>query len=311
MSNNDSNATTTTTATNGRTLPLATAARTLAATPELASFDWIILNSSAGKDSMAMLAATVAECDRQGVDRARLVVAHCDLGRMEWTGTLELAAAQAERFGLRFEVVSRDRDLLEQVLDRHASLTRRNKVAAPWPSKTTQYCTSDQKTSQVHKLMTRLGRESKAAGLTRAVRILSCLGLRAAESSSRSKRAAFEVEKKPTGKGTRKQVWRWLPIFTWTVADVWAEIHASPIADLIHRAYTEHKMPRLSCVFCIFASPNGLMASGAANPELLNEYIAVEEATGYTFRSGLSLASIRDRLAAGEVAGPITTWEDY
>ena len=58
---------------------------------ELTRYDWIIINSSAGKDSQAMLDFVVEQAKLQGVELSHLVVVHCDLGRVEWKGTKELA----------------------------------------------------------------------------------------------------------------------------------------------------------------------------------------------------------------------------
>ena len=99
-------------------------------TPDLAAYDLILVNSSAGKDSQAMLTHLVALADAAGVPRARLVVVHADLGRVEWEGTRELAAEQAAHYGLRFEVVTREKgDLLDQIEQR-----------GMFPSSTARYC---------------------------------------------------------------------------------------------------------------------------------------------------------------------------
>src|ERR1700685_395219 len=52
--------------------------------PPLQRFRWILINSSAGKDSQAMLDVVVEKADRARVPRERLVVVHADLGRGEW-----------------------------------------------------------------------------------------------------------------------------------------------------------------------------------------------------------------------------------
>lgn len=74
--------------------------------PNLRDYDWIVVSSSAGKDSQAMLDYVVRLADRAGM-KDRVVVVHADLGRVEWEGTGELAAEQAAAYGVRFEVVSR------------------------------------------------------------------------------------------------------------------------------------------------------------------------------------------------------------
>src|SRR3982750_1979280 len=88
-------------------------------TPDLRAFRWIVLNSSAGKDSQCMLDVVVERCDRAGVPRSRLVVAHADLGRVEWPGTRALAEEQARHYGLPFEAVRRRQgDLLDHIARR-------------------------------------------------------------------------------------------------------------------------------------------------------------------------------------------------
>jgi predicted phosphoadenosine phosphosulfate sulfurtransferase len=43
----------------------------MATAPDLTSYDWLVINSSAGKDSQAMLDFVVSLADEQGVARAR------------------------------------------------------------------------------------------------------------------------------------------------------------------------------------------------------------------------------------------------
>ncbi len=241
---------------------------------DLTSYHWIVVNSSAGKDSQAMLGAVVREARSQGVDLGRVVVVHADLGRVEWEGTKELARAQAQRYGLRFEVVHRDQDLLDQIVER-----------GMFPDSQNRYCTSDQKTAQVHKLFTRLARETGGKG----VRILSCLGIRAQESPARAKKNPFETEKKPSNK--TKTVHRWLLIFHWTVEDVWNEIRTGETSDLAHHAYASG-MTRLSCCFCVFASKGDLAISARENRNVLAEYARAENLIGHTFTSSTSIQEL-------------------
>ena len=243
-------------------------------TPDLTAFDVILVNSSAGKDSQAMLDELVRLADAAGV-RDRMVVVHCDLGRVEWQGTRELAEEQAAHYGLRFEVVSRPQgDLLAQI-----------EARGMFPSSTARYCTSDQKTGQVKVLMTRLVNE---LALDRPVRILNCLGIRAQESPARAKKVALGPDKAATTKTTR-HVTRWLPIFDWTEEQVWARIHETGVR--YHWAY-DAGMPRLSCCFCVLASRSSLVRAAQLNPELAREYRAVEVRIGHTIQAGTSMADI-------------------
>ena len=258
----------------------------MTATPDLLSYDWILVNSSAGKDSQAMMDLLVEQCDAAGVPRARLVVVHCDLGRVEWAGTRELAERQAAHYGLRCEVVSRPQgDLLAQVEQR-----------GMWPSSTARYCTSDHKRGQVARLLTQLAAESRAAGIVaRPARILSCMGLRADESPARAKKPAMTRDAKASN--GRREVDTWLPIHSWTTEQVWTRIRASGVES--HRAY-QLGMKRLSCVFCIFAPRAALLLAGEHNRPLLDAYVEVEQKIGHTFRKSLPIVQVREALDRGE-----------
>ena len=255
-------------------------ATTAAPGVDLTSYDVVLVNSSAGKDSQAMLDYLVELADAQGVSRRRLVVVHADLGRVEWAGTRELAERQARHYGLRFEVVRREQDLLDQV-----------EARGLWPSSTARYCTSDHKRDQVAKLLTRLAAEATNPGgraFGRQARILNCQGIRAQESPERAKRAPFGVDKRASN--GRRHVDLWLPIFAWSVEQVWARIKASGVES--HQAYALG-MSRLSCCFCVFASRRDLETAAQHNPDLFQAYCDVEARIGHTFRKDLPIRSLR------------------
>lgn len=261
-------------------------------TPDLTMYDWIVVSSSAGKDSQAMLDYVIEQADLAGADRDRIVVVHSDLGRCEWKGTGELAAEQAAHYGVRFEVVRRvQNDLLDQAAAR-----------GMWPSSKQRYCTSDHKRGPILTVLTKLAAEKKHLG--RPVRILQCIGLRGEESSTRAKLATFERNLRATN--GRKTVDDWLPIHSWTLGQVWTRIRASGVRH--HYAY-DLGMPRLSCCFCIFAPKAALLLAGKHNPELLQQYVDVEQRIGHTFKVGMSLASIAAELAAGVAADAVTDWK--
>lgn len=109
--------------------------------PDLTSYRWIVVSSSAGKDSQAMLDFVVERCDKARVPHSRLVVAHADLGRVEWPGTKELAEEQARHYGLAFHAIKRPQgDLLRHIEKR-----------GMFPSPTSRYCTSDHLCGGPHK----------------------------------------------------------------------------------------------------------------------------------------------------------------
>lgn len=281
----------------------------------LQEYDWILVNSSGGKDSQAMLDLVVELANLAGVTD-RLVVVHCDLGRVEWSGTRELAARQAAHYGLRFEVVSRPQgDLLTHVESRKM-----------WPSSTARYCTSDHKRGQVRTLMTRLAGEWRAAETKtmqystavpfqtgqlvkvpphRPCLILNCMGMRADESPARAKLVPFTKATRPGESNSRREIHTWLPLHGWTTSQVWERIRRSGVPH--HRAY-DLGMKRLSCCFCIFAPESALMIAGEHNRELLSEYVRVETKIGHAFRGSKTkkfhLRVIQERLEAGERVAP-------
>lgn len=261
----------------------------------LKDYDVLLVNSSAGKDSQAMLDLVVELADQADVID-RVVVVHADLGRVEWQGTRALAEEQARHYGVRFEVVRRTQnDLLDHV-----------KARGRWPGMgPTRYCTSDHKRGPVRTLMTRLVRELDEMSWRkgRPVRILNCMGMRAAESPARAKMRGFEHDK--ASSNSRRHVDKWLPIHAWTEADVWQRIRESGVRH--HPAY-DLGMPRLSCVFCIYAPRDALMLAGQHNPELLSEYVSVERLIRHKFKADLAIEEIQDALARGERAERPADW---
>lgn len=268
--------------------------------PDLSSYDAIMVSSSAGKDSQAMLDYVVKLADAAGV-RDRLLVVHADLGRVEWLGTKELAAEHAAHYGLPFHVVAKAEfggDLLNYVEARTAKLRaedKRDKKGAParaWPMVGMCNGTSDFKTAQIAKLATKLARQLKNQ-LGRVPRILDCVGLAKHESAGRDKRLskleakngyAFKVVR-----DNRNQVFhKWYPLANWSELDVWKRI--AQAGTKYHFAY-DLGMSRLSCAFCIAASDKDLRIAAQHNVELAKVYLAVEKTAG-SFKQTKTLASI-------------------
>jgi 3'-phosphoadenosine 5'-phosphosulfate sulfotransferase (PAPS reductase)/FAD synthetase len=246
--------------------------------PDLARYHWIVLNSSAGKDSQAMLDVVVERADRAGVPCRRLLVAHADLGRVEWPGTRALAEEQARHYGLDFVAVSRPQgDLLEHIAHR-----------GMFPSPAARYCTSAHKRDQILKIFTRLADRTRRDGAA-VCSILNCLGMRAEESPARARRRPFAPN--PLASNGRRWVDDWLPLHAWTTAQVWDRIRASGVRP--PPAY-DLGLPRRSA----------LLLAGKHNPE----YVGVERAIGHRFRVELSLAETQEAIARGEQPGRVPDW---
>lgn len=257
--------------------------------PQLHDYTWIVVHSSAGKDSQTALRRTLLECARQGYPFNQVVVSHQDLGRMEWAGTRELAQRQAAHYGLRFEVTRyRNKDGVE--LDLLDYVRKRGK----WPDSDNRFCTSEFKRGPGNRLLTMLSKERPGS-------ILQVFGFRADESPARKRKPVFEQDKRAsTGV---KPVFNWLPIHEWTVGQVWEDIRLSGVPW--HPAY-DLGMKRLSCCFCVFAPRNALLLSGKANPELLDTYCAMEAEIGHTFQNGRSLSDVREAIHNDETPGEDT-----
>lgn len=253
---------------------------------DLASYDFIVVSTSAGKDSQAMLDEVVRQADALGIgDRIRAV--HVDLGRVEWQGTKELAIEQGKHYALTVDVVRKidtersPADLLDRVEKR-----------GMWPSSAARFCTSDYKRTPVRKYFTALAREWRAeTDESRPCRILNCMGLRAQESPARAKRPSFTLggTRRDLPSNSRQHVDEWLPIHEWTDEQVWTRIKRSGVPH--HWAYDEG-MPRLSCSFCVLASESALVRAAQLRPDLAAEYARVEERIGHTFQNGRSMADI-------------------
>ena len=265
---------------------------------DLAAWDVITINTSAGKDSLAMLIEMTRLAIAQGAFH-KLHVVHCAFPE-EWAGTEELARKQATLLGLgdRFYVQTNDTPTGKD------GLLARIEKRGQWPARGTQYCTSEFKVGPANKRITKLTRGLRAE-LGRTVLVLNCMGVRAAESKAREKKPAF-VFAAGRSSGVRS-VFTFNPIFDWSVERVWSVINASGLPS--HPAYALG-MPRLSCMFCVFASKDALMIAGQKDPKMLADYVAAEERMGHSFRDGFKIASVKAALDAGETPNlPIKTWE--
>ncbi|MGP3750047.1 phosphoadenosine phosphosulfate reductase domain-containing protein [Streptomyces sp. IBSNAI001] len=265
--------------------------------------DWVLLNSSGGKDSQAMKSHVVSLAAAAGALH-KVVVVHADLADIEWEGTASLAREQAFMLNVpRFEVVQAQGDLLARVAARYAKLKAKalaegKPVAPAWPSASARWCTSDLKRGPIRRLMTRLTDERRH--LHRPVRILNCLGQRAAESPHRQKLAPVEIDR-PASNGKR-HITTWRPIHHWSDRAVWLEIARSALP--YHEAY-DWGMSRLSCSFCVLGCESDLVIAARRRPDKAAEYAAMETAVERDFKAKLSMREIIARAAALEAESPL------
>ena len=260
---------------------------------DLREWDLILVNSSAGKDSQVTL-HVIATAAREAGVLERVHVVHCTFPE-EWAGTEDLARDQALRYipAERFHVVRN----LAPSNNGTGSLLERIRNRGQWPDSKTRFCTSDFKRDPVAKLIRNL--------TPNGGRVLNCLGIRSAESPARSKKNPFKRDERTSSR--TREVFTWFPIFDYSLADVWSTIKASGVP--YHRAY-DAGLPRLSCVFCVFAPKSALILAGRLNRELLSSYSALEREIGHTFRKDLRIQDVEAAVERGEeVTGAISTWE--
>ncbi|MEU6646735.1 phosphoadenosine phosphosulfate reductase family protein [Saccharomonospora sp. NPDC046836] len=101
------------------------------------------------------------------------------------------------------------------------------------PSASARYCTSDQKRGPARKLITQL--VAVLGDLGRPARLLNCMGLRAAESRARLKKARLSRDE--AASSGRRTFDTWLPIHDWTETHVRQRVRTSGVP--YHPAYDQ------------------------------------------------------------------------
>lgn len=257
----------------------------------LRDYDLVIINSSAGKDSAAMMIRIACLAEEQEYT-GTVIVSHQDLGEAEWPGVKELADEQAAHCGWPLVVSGRKRQngeeesLLDYAL-RHGK----------WPSSKQRWCTSDFKRGPGSRVVTQYSNSLQAS------RVLYCFGFRSEESPARARRDVIAYNERLSTRS--RDVYDYHPIHHWSTQEVWQAIRSSEMP--YHYAY-ELGMPRLSCMFCIFAPMDALVIAGKENPELLDKYIEVEEEIGHSFRADFSIAEVKKKIESGYEPRKIDNW---
>ncbi len=239
-----------------------------------------VVNHSGGKDSQAMLIKVL-----KIIPRDQLIVVHASLGEAEWEGAMEHARDQAAAAGLPFIVAHSVKTFFGMVEHRFA--VRPGPNSSCWPSASNRQCTSDLKRDPIQREVRRYMAER---GLKLAV---TCLGIRAAESPGRAKRAVISRNKRGCTAG--RAWYEWLPIHDISTDEVFATIDSA--GQRPHWAYAAGNT-RLSCVFCIMGSPRDLANGARHRPELLEKYLEIEQRTGYTMHQ--SRKPLRELIAHGQ-----------
>ncbi len=213
------------------------------------------VNNSGGKDSQAMLALL-----RQVVPARQLMVVHAHLAGEEWAGVEDHVREISA--GLDVVIAEPVKTFVQMVEHR-----------GMFPSPQQRQCTSDLKRGPIDREIRRyLAQHPEFGGL-----VVSCQGMRAQESTSRSKLEAFKPNKRNSVAG---RAWfDWLPIHDLSAEDVFQVIAGA--GQRPHWAY-DAGMSRLSCMFCIMASREDLRTAARLNPEAYRERVLLERRVGHT-----------------------------
>lgn len=281
-----------------------------AKTPTLTSYDAIIVAFSGGKDSLACVLALLEEGQRLGVDlRPRIELWHHDVdggpngtGFMDWPVTSSYCTKVAEALKLPI-FFSWKRGGFER------EMLRENARTAPieWEQPDG---TLGRAGGERGKLATRRRFPQVSADLSvrwcsaylkidvgsaaisgqarfRGKRTLVVSGERAAESSARARYATFEPDRTHRiGARVKRHVDRWRPVHAWSDAEVWAIIERWKVAP--HPAYVLG-WGRVSCMTCIFGSPNQWASVRKLAPDRYARIAAYEREFGSTIQRKASV----------------------
>ena len=213
---------------------------------------------SGGKDSQAMY---LYLCEN--IPHDQIVVVHANLGEVEWRGVIDHIRNSTTH---HVNVVAAKKTLLEMV-------KRRGK----WPSPAYRQCTSDLKRGPIEKF---IRHDLKQRACTVGV---NCTGIRAQESPARARKQPLSINKSMTvNNRIQRTVWNWMPIFDWSVNQVWETIEQAnqkPFWAYGHRGSLNN---RLSCTFCIMGSRNDLRHGAKERPGLYRQYVELEKQIGHT-----------------------------
>ncbi|HRH68880.1 MAG TPA: phosphoadenosine phosphosulfate reductase family protein [Flavobacteriales bacterium] len=218
----------------------------------------LVINFSGGKDSTAMLAWL---CERYPDVPKHVVMA--DTG-WEHEDAIEWSRGIVARFGLVLHVVRNPNKTL-------ISMARKR---GKFPGMSQRQCTSDLKRGPVHTWIRRRWPQRKSAPHPPV--IVSCMGLRAEESSSRAGKPC--LTKLNILCGRRREVWDWNPILGWTEVQVRAYLAERGLP--LHPVYGH--LRRFSCRVCIYMTDHDLRAVAQHDPAAIAIIATVEREIGFT-----------------------------
>ena len=221
----------------------------------------LVINFSGGKDSCAMLAHL---CDKYPSIVKHVVYA--DTG-WEHEGAESWCRSIVERFGLTLHVVrNKNKTFLSMVKNR-----------GKFPSPKNRQCTSDLKRDPITTWIRRNVKDKV---------VINCMGLRADESPARSKKK--RLVRNATQTNSKRTVWDYLPIHTWTEAEVLSYLTACNIP--LHPVYKY--LRRFSCRVCIYMTDHDLRQVQANDPAAIDIISSLENDINFSMKQGKYLKDI-------------------
>lgn len=215
----------------------------------------VAVNHSGGKDSQAMTVYL-----ERHVPADQLVIFHAILPDADWPDAADHIRTQHPKLPL---ITVQAKHTLLDLVDRRGK----------WPSMRQRYCTSDLKRNPIATALRAFMRHNPKFNNL----LINALGLRAQESSSRAKKPELQEDLILSKAGRTALTWH--PIHLWTEAQVFDAIKSA--GQTPHHAYGRGYR-RLSCPFCIYASPHDLARAAHDHPELYDKYRACEVRNGHT-----------------------------
>lgn len=277
-------------------------------TPDLDSYDTVIVFFSSGKDSVA----TVLHLLEEGVSPDRIELHHHRVDGAEgsdlfdWPVTDAYAKAFAEAFGMKLFFSWKEGGLEGELLRENAltkpawfespegliksggtrgKLGTRLKFPALAADLGTRWCSAYGKVDIGCKVIT---------GQTRFCnsRTLVVTGERAAESRNRARYLPFEPHRTDRRSGRlQRHVDHWRPVHAWDEEAVWAILERHRVRP--HPAY-ELGFGRCSCQFCIFGSKDQWATVRQISPDRFQAIADYERQFSHTIRKDVSVEQLAD-----------------
>jgi 3'-phosphoadenosine 5'-phosphosulfate sulfotransferase (PAPS reductase)/FAD synthetase len=239
----------------------------------------LVISVSGGKDSDAMMWYLKNYWKPHFTGSVSLL--HADLFESERTETAEYVRGMSERSGIPLYIVQKNdtSGLVEQIIWRMIS----RPDAPPFPSAAMRYCTSDMKTGPCDIFV-----RNK---FKRDADVIVAIGIRAAESVSRSKKPPYTERPLCSSTQKNRRVSTLFPLFDWSTERIYD--YLKPYG--MHPAYSLGN-ERLSCAICVLGSLNDIMNGIENKPEVYQMLCSIEAMSGYTFTDKIRLMDLRPDL---------------